>query len=265
MATRLSLYALNLPRFEEFLDLTVGEALWFYADQPPVHEFPVLSAEQADTRIRYFARPGEGVRYSNGDKIVPLAPQVTEHIPLLETSLADYLLEGSSLHLKGLLMCLCAADPDCGRIICEAENPWWIGTLLAYVESLVGAEDETMIALELLAQRLLRGANSGKATTATVPTLLDLDLPVLPADEHDLPVGWWTAQEADYFRQVVEWVGSQGMPTFAAPSPARQRQMEIPGKTDEEWTAWVIGQIEGLYGITQLGWKRYGVISFIST
>lgn len=261
----MSIYVVELSVFEQLLEGTVGALLWQYAGLPSEADLPALSCEASDTRVRYFSRPGQGLSYSNGDKVVTLPPPVTEHIHALNVSLFDYLSEASSEALWQILHCFGIASSEWCKVVSERERTSWVGALLAHVATLAGTEDDLLRDNEILFQRLLRGAACGWMMRAEAPPLAEIHLPITPADERSYTVGSWTAPEFAYFQQTLDWVGGQGLPIFETPDDARQDRAGLAPTTDEQWTAWVITQIEQLYSAGSHGFATPLLLAFVES
>lgn len=259
MSTRIKLYVVDVPRFEQLLDRSIGSILQEYAMRGTDSERIILWHDWPRNR-RYLSVAGRGVMYAEGSGDYRPA-DFGAYDPFLARPTRDYLREEDSFALNWLLKALSRFPPeDFVREITSGQRRWWLGSFLDYAERSPAIAQEDYARLELLWQKVLRGHACGKPVTPREFNISDFDFPVLPAEDSELWMGVWSEEEARFMVDCLRRIRAEH-PRFRKP-PGK---IGLAPDRDEEWDEWVNEMLNSVLGIEEaLHFQKPVAVSFIS-
>jgi hypothetical protein len=260
MGVRISIYAVDVPSFEAFIDQPIGDALWRYAENGSDRERIIYWTDMQRERS-YRAAPGEPLKYEQHSAWIPLTKaSISEH-PFLKEKIRDYLARDHSFSLMWLLRGLSRFPPtDFVREITTGYRRWWIGSLLDYAERAPDISGDDFARFVSLCQKILRGRDCGRALPEREIGLADFSFPVIPCDDTDLWIGVWSEDESrfalDFLRRI-----EHHRPRFKRPPGP----IGIAPESEDEWDKWVHEMIRQVLVIAELKFDRPNVLTFIDS
>lgn len=295
MGVYISLYAIDLPQFRDFLDQSLASALWLYAENGS-QAWPLYFTALEPSLTRYISSPKIGVQmHKVGQSLVNLTRSETCADPFLSTKLQDFLNNSDSFALNFVLraLALCASINWVQQISSEGRR-WWIGSFLDYVEQDATLSPASYAQLVALFQKVLRGYNCGKTLPKLEYELANFNFPVIPVEDADLWMGVWTETEVRFVLDFLHSVLTRNNPYFKAPTETIeiaysnregiklddelliQMMMQehnagygaaglASGLTDREWNEWVQQIIRELLRVDDFGFEAPNLVSFISS
>jgi hypothetical protein len=259
MGIRISAFALDHQPFDQFLDRSVAETLFFIAERSK-GDHVSFHASDWSSKERYVVLPSRNVsRWRSGSNPVALTLNVAARIPLLRQSLREYLAAYSGYGMLFLLEALVTV-PEIRwvSLLTEGHKPWWIFSLLS------GARDAhlpppQLRELEELCARFLRGyqyrspayplESKGRAP-------MPGDLAVLPVDDPDIQIGVFAPDETLRWLELTRDVAER-VECFQH----RVRHLEIPDAEADEGVRLMLRSFDR---IESLPYRDLRMVTFIS-
>src|SRR5689334_22311704 len=142
MGIRISLFAVDVPAFAEFIKRPLGDLFWYFSDHASGNSDDLGDAlylwEWPPSKGRYFARPGRDVIVVRGEKprtTGPISRSMSEWPAFLKLPTNEFLSNEDSGHLLRLLRALtqCPAASFV-RSITDGYKRWWVGSMLENAE-----------------------------------------------------------------------------------------------------------------------------------
>jgi hypothetical protein len=253
MGVRISIYAVDVPKFEAFVQQLLVSVLWYYADYGPATNQSLHFYGE----LNYSANHEYGVSAWKDQKRRKLRDRSEIPEPLLAQTLRDYLTREESITLLSVLGCLsqCVTVDWCKEIT-RGYRRWWIGSFLDYLDRVDWVNRQDYLAIAELVQKVLRPYDCGKALPKKQYELGDFTFPIKPASEPDYYMGVWTASEAQFAMLLIRELLEEHEPRFTAP----------PDTSDDgtDWNEWVHKMLNQLYSIANLTYDNLAVVSFIT-
>src|SRR5688572_7177690 len=209
----LSLYVVDLPRFDTFLGESLADILWYYVEHG-VEESLFLSCipiPGTDQSIHsYSADPGIGVGVILWDeslkqpKPIVLTERPSNIDAFLSLKARDYLAMEASSTFQGFLnaLSLCPTIEFVKAVNVE-ERAWWLVSFLDYLENVPKSNGDVHVRIIDLLHKILRGCDFGREVPGKKYDLGDFTFAVIPANEDDLRMGIWTEGEVLYFTDYL--------------------------------------------------------------
>ncbi len=259
MGVRISLYAVDVPPFEQFIDRSLGEVLTDYAARGLDSDRRLWWWDDSRDR-RFLAVPGKPLLYADSSANY-VDYDTNEPDAFLSHSIEDFLRKQSGHELKSLLRALCGFPPhDFVREIMCDQRRWWIGSLLDYAERAPDSVPGEYSRLAQVWQEVLRPYGCGKSLPSQKTASRDFTFPVIPAEREDPWMSSWTADEASFVVSCFRRIQSQN-PRFKAPLG----ELGIVPETADDWHVWVSEMLESVLRINEcLTYEQLAVVSFIS-
>jgi hypothetical protein len=258
MGVRISLHAVDVPKFEEYLDQPLAAILLDYSEHgsnewPQRFTFPGM--------IRYESYFKSGIRRLEGQEapVTLLESDVFEETRL-SINAKTYLQNETSFELNFFLRALCQlSSVDWVEEISNGSRRWWIGSFLDYLDKNDDVPSEDYVKIEKMFQKVLRPFNCGKELTEVAYQLSEFEFPVIPNNDVDLWMGVWDKSELNFMVDLIQTIFSGNEPRFKSPP----LDIGIAPETDEDWNKLVLTALNQLLTIRDLQYEEPNVISFV--
>ena len=267
MGVRISLYVVDLPQFEAYLEEPLGDILWYYAENGQNTQKPLTFFQEVErSRVSnlYWAVPDKRVKIRRwpDKKWTSLAKGAEYPDSFLLEKAHDYLIKEESFALRNLFDCLsyCPAL-NWVRSMSKGYRRAWIGSLLDYADNDPRISSDKYAAIVTLFQKVLRHYNCGKPLPERRFTLSDFRFPVIPTGDESLWMGVWTDSELAAMLRFLRKLTSEPEPFFRAPPESTG----IEPDTDDEWNEWVWKMISQLRRAETLEFEKPYLVSFIDS
>jgi hypothetical protein len=261
MAVHISLYAVDIPAFENFATRSLRSILEYYRERA-VSPKPslVFVSHESDSEDLYWAVPGEGIWYSNGKKKTLLSDQIAANNLFLSTRFDDYLPDGDSYDLLDVLLSFEGLQSiDWVRTISTGYRRWWVGSFLEYIQLALGHSNSTYLRVAALMQRALSGFDCG---TILPPEENPQNLPFSFApskDNPDLRMSFWSSEESAFLCQTIRIMIADKQARFKKPSGF----IGIDSEADDDWNDWVYKVLQEILVLEDPSFKNRLALSFI--
>ena len=268
----LSLYVVDLSRFDAFLGESLADILWYYVEHGVEESLfvPTIPVAGTDSSIQsYLANPASGVSVllwdENLKQLKPIflteRPSISD--PFLSLTAREYFAREDAGWFKQFLhsLSLCPTIEFVKAISVE-ERPWWIASFLDYLKSISTDNrqaQERMI--ELLHKKTLRGYDFERKETDDKHNLTNLEFIVVPATESDLRMGVWTENDLAFFIHFLNSLVGRDDPKFKTPPEFANF---LTPMADSDWNKWVYDMIVRFFEIEKYNFARPNLVSFFS-
>lgn len=259
MGVRIFAYAVDLPRLDAFLELSLTELLGRYVNHgnDPNERLTFTYGVNDDTFVATPKKSVSGAITDNsGRRYSVFTEQQLQALPVLQRSARYHLSSGSIYQSQWLFQAFsnCSGVNFIHRLI-DGQRRWWIGSVLQFASGMIAADDYDE--LTRLFQQILRGIDCGfPIPDADIGFITD-GLPFTPENDPDLRIGRWSEKESLTAVQILSYIVSLS-PTFVRP----------PGPIgiapdDAEWNQWVHGNVASLLRVSDIDYDVCNVLTFI--
>lgn len=260
MGVRLSFYVVDLPDFERFVEMPIGDVMQYYVAHSTEADPWYLGIEQDGTEHRFEVSPATGIHLIQRRENHHLRTKIDpgDFDAILSSSIRTYLSNHESIGFLIFFdrMSVCASTAWIKKIS-TYHRRWWIGSLLQTAER-IGLVSEKLPQAALLLRKILRVYNCGYPVPDETYDLSDFDFPVLPQNDIDPWLGIWTDIEIRFMLEFFHTVLASEIGFQAPPG-----KVGIAPRADSEWDNWVNAVIKEILVIETLDFKRPYLISFI--
>jgi|SRR5688572_3809060 len=267
----LSLYAIDLPRFDILLGESLADILWYYVEHGVEESLylPCIPILATDRSIHsYLAMPGSGVGVLLWDeslkqsKPIVLTERPSNIDPFLSLKARDYLAMEDSSTFKGFLnaLSLCP-NLEFVKAVSVEERAWWLASFLDYLKfNSTGNRGIDLRIIDLL-YKTLRGYDFERKEADDKYNLADLEFVVIPATEDDLRMGVWSENDVRFFIDYLRSLVGIDHPQFGTPPEFRTASVTL---TESDWNEWVYDMIAQFLEIEKYSFTQPYIVSFIS-
>lgn len=272
MSEFLSLYILDLPRFDAFLGESLADILWYYVEYGVEESLFISSIPIAGSDLSihsYLANPGSGVSVllwdENLERLKPIVlterPSIAD--PFLSLTARDYFAMEDAGWFKQFLnsLSLCPTIEFVKAVSVE-ERAWWIASFLDYLKSnSTDNRDAHLRIIELVNKKILRGYDFERKEDDDSYNLANLEFVVVPATEYDIRMGVWSENDVTFFISFLHSLGGRDDTQFKTPPEFADFPSSMAGS---DWNEWVYDMIAQFLQIEKYNFARPNIVSFIS-
>jgi hypothetical protein len=258
MGIRIDAYAVDLPRFDTFLNSTLADLLCQY-QRDGINEKTPLRFTIGNTSDTFEAIPSGLMRAFIGDvpnrKEEILSEEQLRKIEILKRPVREHLSSDNIYQAKWFLN----AFSNCKGIdfieqLTEGHRRWWIGSVLKSAQPVLSANE--FKELEYLFAKILRGLDCGFNRAVGDPGFVGDGLPFTPDDDPDLKFGRWLPKECPIAGELLSKVMASS-PKFRASEPTGIDQ------DDSDWHERVRNNVTSFLQIRDLDYSVCNMLSFI--
>jgi len=272
MSEFLSLYVVDLPRFDAFLGESLADILWYYVKHGVEESLfiPCVPIDGSDWSIHsYFAHPGSGVSVLLWDKnLKQLKPTVLTERPSISdpflslTARAYFAMEDAGWFKQFLHSLSLCPTIEFVKAVSVEERAWWIASFLDYLKSNpTGNRDALLRSIELLHKRTLAGYDFEKRETDDKYNLTKLEFVVVPATEYDIRMGTWSENDVRFFINFLHALAGKDYTQFKTPPEFADFPTSM---ADSDWNGWVHDMIAQFLEIEKYNFAQPNLVSFFS-
>ena len=253
MGIHIYFYAVDRPKFDAFLELPVGEVLFFLA-KGGGYVFAVLNEPNS-----FAIKDGE-VRFQQSyqDPYITISENEMINYPFLTTQLRTYPDKGHAMFFSLLCMDLTDCSVDWFQAINRGFGQYWIGSLLESIEQIGDVGGITFDEIRPLFQRLLGRFDCGKRLPVLMYNLKQSNFPVNPLYDLDCEMSVWTNEEVKLIMEFIKAVKADPSIKFSRPPDYHSTYPD-----DDWWHEHVEFMLDELLKIDTLDYDEVNVISFI--
>ena len=270
MSEFLSLYVVDLPRFDAFLGKSLADILWYYVGHGVEESLfiPSVPTAGSDVSIKfYLASPGSGVSVllweENLKQLKPIflteRPPISD--PFLSLTARDYFAMEDAAWFKQFLnsLSLCPTIEFVQAVSVE-EHAWWIASFLDSLKSKsADNRDAHLRVTELLHNKTLRGYDFERREADERYNLVNLEFVVVSATEYDLRMGVWSENDVTFFTGFLRSL--VGRDNFQFKTPPEFADFP-PSMADSDWNEWAYDMIAQFLEIEKYNFARPNIVSF---
>src|ERR1051325_9753174 len=242
----LSLYTIDLTRFDAFIEQSLADLIWYYVEHGIEESLylPCIPIPGIDRSIQsYLAHPGSDVGVLLWDEslkqLKPMRlterPSITD--PFLSLKARDYLAMQDTAIFEGFLKAFSFCPTiEFVKAVSIGERVWWIASFLDYLKSNSTGNRAIHPPIVDLLRRILRGYDFERKEADDKYNLADFEFVVIPALEDDLRMGVWTENDVRFFLGYLHSLVGIEHPQFRTPP---EFSNDINSFTDNDWNEWV--------------------------
>lgn len=259
MGIRISAYAVDLPKFDAFLNTSLADLLLQY-QRDGIEKETRFSFSLGNTPDHYFTTPQGSIEAFLGEGSERKRHIITEDqlrsIDALQHTAREHLSNDNIYQAYWVLEAFsnCKGINFIKRLIND-HHRWWIGSLLQSAKSVLDANEYKEC--EHLFARILRDYKSGFNMSIEQVGFISEGLPFKPDNDPDLQFGRWSEKECSVAVSLLTRVMASS-PTFSRPSGPIGIAPD-----DSEWHAWTQKNVLSLLQIRDLDYKVCNMLSFI--
>lgn len=258
MGIRVYAYAVDLPKFDAFLESPLADLLWRYQREgrDAAEQLKFTVGKGPDV---FFTTPGGPIQArmeASGRELELLDEDRLRTIPALQSSGRQHLSSGTIYQAEWLLGAFsnCKGIDFIERLI-NGHRRWWVGSVLQFSCSALPNKDYQQ--LEVLFRKVLRGLNCGWVIPETDIGVNTVGLPFTPDSDPDCRFGRWDKDDVFAVATLLSKVTALS-PTFIPPPGP------IGIAPDEgDWHEWVHENVTALARIPNLGYAVCNLLTFI--
>ncbi|HNO78526.1 MAG TPA: hypothetical protein PKN33_10745 [Phycisphaerae bacterium] len=258
MGIRIQAYAIDVPRFDGFLEKSLFDLLHLYADKGVLTDssenilrFTFYNANLERRHYCYIAAPDKGFIGPKDSGWV----NTLESCPDLQQSARQFINTAPIYNFSWLLRAFSYCEGvEFIREITSCYRRWWVGSALNAGEQVLSAAEFDSIAR--LFKKVLRGWNCDARTPAENPGVSFAGFPVSPEDEPDLSPGRWTASETECALALIRRIRDSGI-EFTDPSK------RIRDDDDTDWNKWTCDMLDRFLAVNDLRLEECNVVTLI--
>jgi hypothetical protein len=259
MGTRIHAYAIDLPRFDTFLNTSLADLLRQY-QRDGIEEKTRISFTMGNAPDHYFATPHGSIEAFLGEGPERKRDVITDDqlrsIDALQCSAREHLSDNNIYQAKWLL----EAFSNCKGInfikcLVDGQRRGWVGSVFQSAQLVLNASEYRE--LESLFVRVLRNIDCGFKLSIGDIGFVTNGLPFKPDDDPDVRFGRWTEQECSMAMTLLTKL-EVSSPKFQCPPG-----FAMLDNSDSEWHEWAQSNVLSLLQIRDLNYKVCNVFSFI--
>lgn len=249
-------YAIDLPRFDAFLDSTLAELLSRYRRDGIGDDSLEFGTDwhKGHSFIAMPRRPIFSLRAVGfGREASEFTDEELHEFPELSRSAREHFSGGSTYELKWLFQSFsnCHGIDFVERLL-DGPRRWWIGSILQFAHTCLAASDYDE--LSLLFRKLLRGWDCGYPIPSGDVGVVTDGFPISLEANPDFRFGRWTEKDVSKATSLLSEIMSSS-PTFSCPPELRP--------DEDNWHPHVQNMLNSLLRIRHLPYERCNVLSFI--
>ena len=264
MSLRFSLYAVDLPRFEELLRTPLVDILRDYADKGTQDE-PGLYFHEEGVKggiLLYHARPGrifvQDTTRSTRDMIRDLRDEDLRDIPYLRRSLHDHLRVANSACLSTIWNAFSEWSGTPVVKLLLRGYKWGPPEALARMTSRVFGKDHPRLTrLISLFQKVYRRFADDEPLIGRIYELHEFDFPVKPVEDGDFMLSVWSQEEAEFLVETLELLQKEE----ASRSGSLYRETIPPDVCQEDYYR---DLVSGLMLLKNIGFEQFRVVGYVT-
>ncbi|HXB59323.1 MAG TPA: hypothetical protein VNU95_07150 [Candidatus Acidoferrales bacterium] len=258
MGIRINAYAVDLPKFDAFLNTSLADLLLQYQrngiDGDTKFQFSIGNAPE-----HFCAIPGGVIYAFMGEGAARHREEFTED----KLRVIEILQQPARKHLSSeniyQALCLLRAFGNCKGIdfikqLIDGHRRHWIGSMLQSAQPILTLSE--FKELEFLFVRILRDINCGFKMSIGDAGFVRDGLPFVPEDDPDKRFGRWSEKECSSAILLLSKI--------MAASPRFERPPEFSALADDgDWHDWTRDNILSLLKICDLDYSDCNMLSFI--
>ncbi len=257
MGIRIQAYAIDVTRFDRFLEKSLFDLLHLYAERGTLTDssenvlrFTFYNANLERRHYCYTAAPDKGfISLKDSGWVDTLEP-----CPDLQQSARQFINTASIYNFSWLLRAFSYCEGvEFIHEITSCYRRWWIGSALNVGEQVLSAAEFDSIGR--LFKKVLRGWNCDARTPTENPGVGFDGFPVSPEDDPDLSPGRWTAGETECALTLIQRIRDSGI-EFKNPSKPSPHD-------DTDWDALTCGMLDRFLAVNALGFEDCNVVTLI--
>jgi hypothetical protein len=258
MGVRISIYAVDEPKFAALVDRPLRDLLQFHAanGSRPNESLHFCDVERD---LYFHSSPQAGLTFHGGNQPLAEVPvEIFELDSFLDRPAREMLQTDSSLALEIFVDRLSACPSiDCIKEITSGYRRWWIGSLLDAARTAPMVEPDEYRAVETMFRRLLGPYSCGDDLDGIDAAPSRNDFVIVPEDSQGMSV--WTLNEVKTLIHFIHSLIEKEAPRFHA----TRGRIGIAVKTEDEWNEWLHIMLAHLLRLESVEFAQLKVLGFI--